>query len=139
MSYFDKLPIEIRDRIFLSLPYNDLKNTREYQSIYVKEVTEYGDIDEAEKNGNLKNMKWLIENGYKRKIYITRYITIGGCSCGYGCHYLYQRERLEVISGPNHVSTNTIKQQKSKSKHLVKHYQRNTPKHQYKSMPNKYF
>lgn len=71
MSYFDKLPDEIKDKIFLLyLDYNDIKNTREYQSDHVKIVTKYDNFDDANKNKNFKNVDWLIEKGMAK---ITRY------------------------------------------------------------------
>ena len=57
------MPQELQDKIFLYLDFKTLKNTRAVQSYYVKKTTEFKDINVAAQNGNLDNMKWLLENG----------------------------------------------------------------------------
>ncbi len=57
------LPQEILDKIFLYLDYKTLENCRELQSEFVKSTTQYDNFYDAAKNGNLKALKWLKEQG----------------------------------------------------------------------------
>ena len=57
------LPQELQDKIFLYLDYKTLKNCRELQSEFVKCITQYNNFVDAAKNKNLKNMKWLKDQG----------------------------------------------------------------------------
>lgn len=59
MSYFDLIPEEIKDKIFLSLDFEDILTTREYQSEYVKYATQSTSIILARRNKNLANEKWI--------------------------------------------------------------------------------
>lgn len=59
---FGMLPQEIQDKIFLELGPDDfetLERTRVIQSEYVRQCTQFDNMEEAVKNGNLNNMKWL--------------------------------------------------------------------------------
>jgi hypothetical protein len=58
---FQIFPIEIRDKIFLLLDKKILKKTRCIQSVYVKKITEYFTIRDAERSGNVECIKWLID------------------------------------------------------------------------------
>jgi hypothetical protein len=60
----DTLPIELQDKIFLYLDFKTLKNTRILQSSYVKKTTESKTMFIAAENGNIDNMKWLLDNGF---------------------------------------------------------------------------
>lgn len=59
-----KLPQEIIDIIFLYLPYNTLKRTREIQTDWVKNYTFHESIYKCVKFKNKKNLIWLIKNNY---------------------------------------------------------------------------
>jgi hypothetical protein len=60
------LPYELQDIIFLECDIETLKRTRVAQSQYVKNITEYDDVDEAALNGNFQNLKWLhYKKGHK--------------------------------------------------------------------------
>lgn len=58
-----KIPVEIMDKIWIQLDFDTLKNTRAFQSEYIKRVTECDDMKTAAENNNLKNMKWIYQNG----------------------------------------------------------------------------
>lgn len=57
------LPVEIKDKIFLYLGWEDLEKCRELQSPYIKKLTQYDNLYEAAEARNLDNINWLIENG----------------------------------------------------------------------------
>lgn len=79
---FDKLPIEIQDRIFLQFsPYGSdrttLQNTRELQSSYVKRSTVYYTVEMTAQYNNLDNMKWLYyHNNYDVNYYPANFVLI---------------------------------------------------------------
>lgn len=54
-----KLPQEIQDKILLKLDWETLERSRDLQSEYVKNRTQFKTITEAALHGNLENMKWL--------------------------------------------------------------------------------
>lgn len=66
MNLFELLPVEIKDQIFLYLDHPSLIMTRELQSDHVKKVTEYENVYDASKFGNLACVKYLhsIGKGY---------------------------------------------------------------------------
>jgi hypothetical protein len=72
------LPQEIIDKIFLELDYENLEETRAIQSEYVQKCTEYFNITDASKNGNLENMKWLKEQGCPWNDYTFEYAATNG-------------------------------------------------------------
>ena len=53
------LPIELQDKIFLSMSFDDLEKSRDLQSEYVKRMTQFDNYNDASKAHNLDNMKWL--------------------------------------------------------------------------------
>jgi hypothetical protein len=57
------LPIELQDKIFLHLSWEELERTRGLQSPYVKKCTEFNNMADAIKSGNLENVKWLKNAG----------------------------------------------------------------------------
>ena len=59
------LPQEIQDKIFLYLNFVDLENTREFQSMHVKQITKYNNYIDAILNRNLENIQWLYYNHYE--------------------------------------------------------------------------
>lgn len=64
------LPQEIQDRIFLELGsdnigFETLEKTRDIQSYYVRQCTQFNDIEKAAECGNLDNIKWLRTNGHE--------------------------------------------------------------------------
>ena len=65
MAYFNDLPREIKDRIFLSLDFTDIFATRQWQSIHVRRATQLNMIIIDAKNGDLKSIKYLLEKRYK--------------------------------------------------------------------------
>lgn len=58
----DKLYDDVKDIIFLYLDIDTLRKTRQYQSKYVKKVTETFILKEAILAGNLANVKWILNN-----------------------------------------------------------------------------
>ena len=59
------IPIEIQDKIFLYLSWEELEKSRELQSNYVKDCTKFGTLINVIKNINieyngLNNIKWLL-------------------------------------------------------------------------------
>ena len=65
MAYFNDLPREIKDRIFLSLDFPDMLTTKQWQSIHVRRATQLNMIIIDANNGDLKSIKYLLESGYK--------------------------------------------------------------------------
>src|SRR6478736_2207739 len=60
------LPTDIWNKIWLSFVDEEtLMNTRELQSDYVKKRTESFSMQDAARNGNLVNLKWLLANKYE--------------------------------------------------------------------------
>lgn len=59
-----KLPQEIEDKIFLYLDYKTLSKARDLQSGYVKRITQFYNIYEAAKVGNLVNIKWVLNGEF---------------------------------------------------------------------------
>ena len=62
------IPIEIQDKIFLYLSFEDLEKSRELQSPYVKDRTKFGTLIDVIKYINAKynglnNIKWLLNQG----------------------------------------------------------------------------
>lgn len=73
------LPQEIQDKIFLMNSFEDLENSREFQSEYVKNTTQFDNYDEAIEANNLNCMKWLHSKGNKlEQRYFDRVIDLGG-------------------------------------------------------------
>ena len=66
MIFFNNLPSEINDRIFLCLDWSELVNIREIQSDYVKQITKYNGLINTLENGNFDNIKWVCKqlNGF---------------------------------------------------------------------------
>ncbi len=62
-----QLPQELQDIIFLYLDFSTLEKCREIQSEFVKSTTMYNNLEDAAKNDNLKNTKWLKDQGYPLK------------------------------------------------------------------------
>jgi hypothetical protein len=58
-----QLPQELQDKIFLYLDYDTLKKCRELQSEFVKSTTQNANFEDAARNGNLRNLKWLKNKG----------------------------------------------------------------------------
>jgi len=59
------LPIELMDMMWLNCDKETLEKTRDLQSNYIKEITQYFDVNDSAKNGNIKNLKWLYNKGNK--------------------------------------------------------------------------
>ena len=64
---FLKLPQELQDTIFLLCDANLLENTREFQSKYVQECTEYFSFNNSL---NRHNLKWLFNQSIRLGIYM---------------------------------------------------------------------
>ena len=67
MSYFDMLPTELKDNIFLSLGFKDIINTREYQSETVIQATKCFRMKYHFMNTD--NRKWLQSKGLRLNDY----------------------------------------------------------------------
>lgn len=68
---FGMLPVVIRDRIFLYFgtgrDFKTLERTRELQSPYIRQLTQFNNISRDARFGNLDNIKWLREMGHNWK------------------------------------------------------------------------
>lgn len=65
LSFFE-LPIEIQDKIFLFCDYSTLQYSREFQSEYIRKISQFKDYIQAAKAGNLHCIKLLYRtNNYE--------------------------------------------------------------------------
>ena len=62
MIFFNNLPEEINDKIFLAMDWYELEKIREIQSDYVKQTTRYRMIYNAMPHINLNNIRWIYGN-----------------------------------------------------------------------------
>ena len=69
---FDYLPCEITEEIISMLPFEDLVKYRKFCSDYFNKKTQFNNFENAIKNENLPNIKWLTEKKCHAPVYIIR-------------------------------------------------------------------
>lgn len=99
-TLLSKLPIELQDKIFLSLDFETLEKYRHIQSEYVKEITKYNNYVDAAVDKNLNSVKWLYsQNKLITKEIFNEIISISNIEIVkwiYTKHHYFHTELLEL-------------------------------------------